>query len=214
MGVMTTSPDTVPEYSFKQRSSQAVAVAVIILGIGGAVAVLAGEGIAAFPLTAPLLLVAYLGWLLFWFPKVILNSVGVTLVNPLQTLMISWHSIILVEAKYAATILTPHGTYTAWAAPAPGMFGALRDARSADAANRSAESGRQYKSMRAGEVPGTASGSVVQRIRQVLDRRAEAGVNDVGLTESLRVVRRVHWIHLSVLLLLLVAAVAAPLLLT
>lgn len=185
----------------------------ILLGLGGAVATVAGEGVEALPLTVPLILVAYLGWLLFWFPKVMLDSDGVTLVNPLQTLKISWHSIIFVEAKYAATILTPHGKYTAWAAPAPGMFGALRDARSADAANRSAEAGRQFKSMRAGEVPGTASGSVIQRIRQVLDRRAEAGANDVEQTETLRVVRHVHWIHLSILLLLLVAAFAAPMLL-
>lgn len=213
MGVMTSSPDAVPEYSFRPRSSQAVAVAVILLGLGGAVATVAGEGVEALPLTVPLILVAYLGWLLFWFPKVMLDSDGVTLVNPLQTLKISWHSIIFVEAKYAATILTPHGKYTAWAAPAPGMFGALRDARSADAANRSAEAGRQFKSMRAGEVPGTASGSVIQRIRQVLDRRAEAGANDVEQTETLRVVRHVHWIHLSILLLLLVAAFAAPMLL-
>lgn len=214
MGVMTTSPDAVPEYSFRPRSSQAVALAVIILGLGGAVAIVIADGVAALPLTAPLVLVAYLGWLLFWFPKVVLDGEGVTLVNPLQTLRISWHSIILVEAKYAATILTPHGSYTAWAAPAPGMFGALRDARSADAANRSTESGRQYKSMRAGEVPGTASGSVVQRIRQVLDRRAEAEVNDIELTESLRVVRRFHWLHLSVLLFLILAAVAVPLLIS
>lgn len=213
MGVMTFSPDVVPEYSFRPRSSQAVAVAVIILGVGGSIATLASEGLAMLPMTAPLLLVAYLGWLLFWFPRVQLDSNGVRLVNPLQTLDISWHSIILVEAKYAATIVTPHGRYTAWAAPAPGMFGAMRDARSADAVNRKMEAGTRTTSMRAGEVPGTVSGSVIQRIRQVLDRRAEEGLIDVDLTETLRVTRRVHWVHLSVLLLLLVVAFTAPALL-
>ncbi|GAA4371893.1 hypothetical protein [Paeniglutamicibacter cryotolerans] len=187
-------------------------MAVIILCLGGTIATVLGEGPSAWPLAVPLVLVAYLGWLLFWYPRVGLEADVVRLVNPLQTLEISWHSIIHVEAKYAATIVTPHGRYTAWAAPAPGMFGALREARSADAANRKATEGQRFTSVRAGEVSDTPSGSVVQRIRQILERRADAGINDVEQTETLRVVRHIHVVHLAILLILIVASFALPVL--
>ena len=47
-------------------------------------------GPAALSGAAPLLLIAYLGWLLFWRPAVVVHDAGVTLENPFRSIDVPW----------------------------------------------------------------------------------------------------------------------------
>lgn len=190
---------------YRPRGSRLIAATIAVLSLIGVFATVAAADPQGWRSIAPLLLIAYLAWWLLWYPRVTLDNEGVRLTGPVATVDISWHSVIHVEAKYAATIVTPHGRYTAWAAPAPGILAAAAEARGADRSHPDARD----RSVRVGELGGTASGDVVARIREIVARRAEAGVLDAVLTESLRPVRRVHVVLLSVLAVLVVASVAA-----
>ena len=48
------------------------------------------------------------------------------LVNVLRTIDLPWPAIQLVDTKWALTLVTAYGKFTAWAAPAPGGMASAR----------------------------------------------------------------------------------------
>ena len=70
-------------------------------------------------------LVAFLAWAGLWRPFVRVTDDGVTLGNVLSTTEVPWAALIQVETQYALTLVTPHGRYSATAAPAPGRLAAV-----------------------------------------------------------------------------------------
>lgn len=182
----------------------------MVLAAVGAVAILASGSLHAWPACLPLVLVGYAAWLMFWLPRVDVHDDGVTLVNPLQTLVVPWSAIILVDTKYAMTLVTPKRRYAAWAAPAPGVVSALRDARRSAKTESRDGSGARYKSIRPGDQHSSDSGAVAAVVRGRLERLAEAGALDVETTEDAVARRRIHWVHIAALLVLLVLALTLP----
>ena len=59
-------------------------------------------------------------WAAVLAPEVVVDDGGVRLVNVLRTIDLPWPSIQAVDTKWALTLITAYGRFTAWAAPAPG----------------------------------------------------------------------------------------------
>ncbi|WCI08535.1 PH domain-containing protein [Arthrobacter sp. OVS8] len=85
----------------------------------GIVVTVITAGPAALAGTAPLLLIAFLGWQLFWMPAVVVHERGVTLENPFRSVVVPWEALVHVDTRFALTLVTAHKSYAAWAAPAP-----------------------------------------------------------------------------------------------
>ena len=71
-------------------------------------------------------------WATFWRPSVEVSDGGVRLVNVTRTIDVPWPAITGIETRWALTLLTAYGKFTAWAAPAPGR-GPMRKATRVDA---------------------------------------------------------------------------------
>ena len=196
-----TSNDPGSATVYRPRGSQILAAALIALCAVGLASLAFTRGGPSWSMASLLVLIGYVAWWLLWFPCVRIDDEEVRLVNPLSTVRISWHSVIHVEARFAATITTPHGRFAAWAAPAPGMVTAMSEARRRR--GEAGETGRGGREVPVGELPGTASGNVAQHVREVMEQRAESGDHDPALTESLRSTRHVHVLLLSVLVVLI-----------
>lgn len=207
---MTSASQTSRDFSFRPRGPRVLAVVLMVLAGMGAVAILASGSLHFWPACLPMVLAGYAAWLMFWLPRVDVHDEGVTLVNPLQTLVVPWSAIILVDTKYSMTLVTPKRRYSAWAAPAPGVVSALRDARRSAKAETRDGSGARYKSVRPGDQRSSDSGVVADVVRRRLERMAEAGSLDVEATDSVKARRSIHWVHLGVLLVLLVVGLTLP----
>ena len=102
--------------------------AVVIAAICAAtlVALFATDGLDALPPLPWLALVAGACWAMFWRPEVAVDDGGVRLVNVLRTIDLPWPAILAIDTKWALTLITAYGRFTAWAAPAPGIHEAMR----------------------------------------------------------------------------------------
>jgi hypothetical protein len=92
---------------------------VVFAGLQGG----ADDALLVLPWTA---LVAGACWATFWRPRVEVSDAGVRIVNVTRTIHIPWPALHAIETKWALTLVTAYGRYTAWSAPAPGARGALR----------------------------------------------------------------------------------------
>lgn len=207
---MTSASPTTGDFTFSPRGPRVLAVALLVLAGAGAVAILATGSLYAWPACLPMILVGYAAWLMFWLPRVVVHDAGVTLVNPLQTLVVPWSTIIMVDTKYAMTLVTPKHRYAAWAAPAPGVISALRDARSSAKTERRDGTGARYQSVRPGDQRSSDSGAVAAVVRRRLERLAEAGALDIEATANTKATRSIHWFHIAALLVLVVLSLTVP----
>lgn len=146
-----------------------------------AIVVLAGNGLREFLQMAPwLTLVAGICWAAFWRPHVAVSDGGVRLVNVLRTIDLPWPSIEAIDTKWSLSLVTAYGKFTAWAAPAPGVRGAFRAARTD--VKRLPSSTYAGEGVRPGDLPSSASGEVAVRIRQRWEALRHAGhLNDPRL---------------------------------
>jgi hypothetical protein len=177
---------------FRPRSSRWIlAVAGIIVGVGlvGSIVV---SGFQALVTASPLLAVAGVAWWLFWYPAVIVGPAGVELRNPVRTVEVPWAALIHVDTKYALKLITPTGSYTAWAAPAPGVRGA-HAGKPEHMQNLPSSSYGAGGSVRPGDLSNTDSGLAALLVRSEWQRRVDNGLIDVDATESARVERRINW---------------------
>lgn len=68
-------------------------------------------------------------WATFWRPRVEVSDGGVRIVNVTRTIDLPWPAIEGVETRWALTLVTAYGRFTAWAAPSAGRAPARRAAR-------------------------------------------------------------------------------------
>lgn len=170
---------------FKPRTSiWFTAVAVLVAG-GGLMSVVLSEGPSGLLTGWPLVGVAYLGWWLFWYPAVLLTPESVILRNPVSTVHVPWASLIDIDTRYALKLVTPGGSYTAWAAPAPGVWGthAGRPEHLTDLPSTSYGVGG---SVRPGDLRNTDSGSAAYLVRSRWQELVERGAVDVDAPGRVR----------------------------
>ncbi|WP_309105897.1 PH domain-containing protein [Arthrobacter sp.] len=182
--------------------------AVAVFGI--VVSVLSG-GTAALAGILPLLFVAYLGWLLFWRPAVIVSDTGVTLENPFRVVEVPWEALVDVDTRYSLTLITPRGKYSAWAAPAPGIWGA-RNAHPGHLRGLPESSYGPGNSVRPGDLKSTDSGAAAQIVRGRWQQLLESGSVESGRAEKTPVRSAVVWSRIGVAVILAGAGYGAILL--
>jgi hypothetical protein len=152
--------------------------------------------------TGPLLLIAYLGWLLFWRPSVVVHDAGVRLENPFRSVMVPWAALVHVDTRYALTLVTPSRSYGAWAAPAPGIWGG-RNARPEDLRGLPGTTYGPGNSVRPGDLKSTDSGQAAQLVRTRWQQLVESGAIDAGNAAATPVTINVRWLDVGGTVLLL-----------
>jgi hypothetical protein len=180
------------------------AIAVIVAG-GGLISVVAVDGPAGLLTGWPLIGVAFGGWWLFRYPAVIFGNHGVTLRNPLATVRVPWSALIDVDTKYALKLVTTSGSYTAWAAPAPGVWG-THAGKPEHVTNLPATSYGPGGSIRPGDLKGTDSGYAAYIARSRWQHLVESGELDVDSPEHTR--KSWNWPCIAVMVLLMAVGAA------
>lgn len=175
---MGSSSDTVGATVFRPRTSTWFTGIAVLVAAGGLVSAVGTGGWAALSGAWPLVGIAYVGWWLFWYPAVAFADDAVTVRNPLATVRVPWGALIDVDTKYALRLVTPTGSVTAWAAPAPGVWG-THAGRPEDVTNLPATSYGPAGSIRPGDLRNTDSGLAAYLVRSRWQHLVEAGAVDV-----------------------------------
>ncbi|WP_138442403.1 PH domain-containing protein [Sinomonas susongensis] len=198
---------TGPVDVFKARSNKILAVVLWALAAFGLVVTLAQSGIGGLRFVAPLAFMAFGGWALFWRPAVVVSDAGVELVNPLRQIGVPWEALAFVDTKYALTLITGAGRYSAWAAPAPGVMG-TRHARPDNLIGLPASSYGPGQSVRPGDLSHTVSGQAALLVRRRWADLVERGLVEGGRVDETSVTRRATWWILAVAVVLAGATLA------
>ncbi|XAS66315.1 PH domain-containing protein [Micrococcaceae bacterium Sec5.7] len=202
---MSTVPHAGNAEIFKARTNKWFAwISWLVAAFGLLVTVLTG-GPGALVGAGPLLLIAFLGWLLFWRPAVVVDDAGVTLENPFRSVAVPWAALVNVDTRYALTLVTPGKSYASWAAPAPGIWGG-RNARPEDLQGLPGTSYGPGQSVRPGDLRGTDSGQAAQLVRTRWQELVEGGSLDTGTAENTPVTVTVRWTELGASVLLIAAS--------
>jgi hypothetical protein len=208
MGGMSSAPHAGHVEVFKARTNKWFAGLAWAVAGFGLVVTAATAGPAALAGTAPLLLIAFLGWQLFWMPAVVVHDGGVTLENPFRSVLVPWAALVHVDTRFALTLVTAEKSYTSWAAPAPGIWGG-RNARPGDLQGLPATTYGPGKSVRPGDLKSTDSGQAAQLVRARWQALVESGDLAAGdaATTAVQVTHR--WAAVAAGVLLLAASVWA-----
>jgi len=175
------------------------------VAVVGLVVTVASAGAAALSSTAPLLLIAVLGWQLFWMPAVVVHDGGATLENPFRSIEVPWAALVHVDTRYALTLVTAQKSYAAWAAPAPGIWGG-RNARPEDLQGLPDTSYGPGRSVRPGDLKSTDSGQAARLVRTRWRELVESGSLATADADTAAVAVRPRWAAIGVDVLLLAAS--------
>lgn len=194
--------------SFRPAFGRGLSIATaVIVALGLAGFVMEGDLNVVLRFSWPLILLAVLAFVLFWFPRVDVAEHEVTVRNVFTTVHVPWPAIENVDTKYSLTLYTPEGKVTAWASPAPNRYaaqaGTLKDARLAAQASGT--------SPRPGDLPSTQSGAIALVIRTHWEDLRAQGLLDAGY-EPGSVRTEYHVITIVVVAALAVATVLGVLL--
>jgi hypothetical protein len=205
MGGMSSVPDAGNVEIFKARTNKWFAWLAWAVAAFGVAATVASAGVAGLLGTAPLLLVAFLGWQFFWIPAVVVHDGGVTLDNPFRSVLVPWAALVHVDTRYALTLVTAGKSYAAWAAPAPGIWGG-RNARPEDLRGLPDSSYGPGKSVRPGDLKTTDSGQAARLVRMRWQALVETGTLAAGEAATTAVTVKPRWRAISAAVLLLAAS--------
>jgi len=156
----------------------------------------------------PLAAIAYVAWWFAWYPAVVVSEHGVTLRNPLRTTLVPWASLVTVETKYALTLVTASGRYSAWSAPAPGLFSVQR-AQPDHVRGLPETTYGPGQSVRPGDLANSDSGAAAYHVRQRWAAVMASGGAEPGMADAVPVHSTVNWKMLAIGLSLVAAGVLA-----
>ncbi|MEZ2388901.1 PH domain-containing protein [bacterium RCC_150] len=189
---MSREPRTGNVEKFKARTSKQLAWTCWAIAVLGVFITLVVGGAGALPGAAPLMLIAFLGWLLFWRPTVIVGDSGVTLENPYKTIHVPWEALVQVDTRYALTLMTPRRKYAAWAAPAPGIWGG-RNARPEHLKGLPGTTYGPRSSVRPGDLKNTDSGAAAFLVRSRWEDLVETARVEPGMADDAAVTVAIGW---------------------
>jgi hypothetical protein len=195
--------------TFTTRSSRALAVLTWGLAATGLALTLGTAGLAGARFAAPFLLLAVAGWVMFWRPAVVVSDAGVELRNPFRSIGVPWDALAHVDTKYALTLVAGGRRFTAWAAPAPGIWGA-RNARPEHLRGLPESTYGPARSVRPGDLAHTHSGQAAAVVRERWAEALASGAARAGRADATPVVRRTAWPEAAATALLAVATLLTP----
>lgn len=132
----------------------------------------------------------YLAWLVFWRPRVQVTPDAVVVVNPFRTVRVPFAALVDVSTQFALTLVTPHLSIRAWAAPGPGRHKALMSGPDA-VENLPANAYDARKAVRIGDLRGSASGTAGELVRERWQRLVETEALELGVADTTPV--DTHW---------------------
>ncbi|WP_461476286.1 PH domain-containing protein [Microbacterium sp. HJ5] len=169
--------------TFRPRGSQILAWAAIGVCALGLVFIAVTEGVPALLLWSwPIVLVAWLAWIVYVRPYVRVNEAFIEVGNVFRTHRVPWSDVADVDSRYALTVTTTGGrSIRAWAAPAPSARQAMSTRREEVAAVPGDGDFR-----RPADAEGTPSGDAAAIVRRTLLQYRRSGAGDaVGGTVSM-----------------------------
>jgi hypothetical protein len=193
---------------FQPRVSRLFAWTCWAVTSSGVVATFVAGGPGALGGAAPLLFVAYLGWVLFWRPAVVVSDTGVVLENPFRVVEVPWEALVQVDTRYSLTLITPRRKYSAWAAPAPGIWGG-RNAHPDHLRGLPESSYGPGNSVRPGDLKNTDSGAAAQIVRKRWQQLLENGVVESGHAAETNVRSTIVWSRIAIAVVLAAAGYGA-----
>ena len=158
----------------------------------------------------PVALVVVAIWAAYWWPAVIVAPSGVSVKNILRTIDLPWPAIQRIDTRFALTLYTAYGSYSAWAAPAPGRAEVARSGAKSVFREHSRglpESTVVAGTMGPGDLPNSPSGAAAMLVRSRWEELRDAGLLDDPRLERSRPVVHWHWGTIAALALLAVASV-------
>lgn len=181
----------------------------IVVAAGSGAAVLVQSGFVAMLQTLPwLALFAPLCWAIFWRPKVVVSDAGVRLVNVARTVDVPWPALVEVQTKFALTLVTAYGSFTAWAAPAPSGHSTVHTVIGSSTAGRASRPRFDREALPMSERPDSPSGDAAAMVRRRWDQLREAGFLDDPRLEHAEIPVTWHVCTLVVFTLLATAGAA------
>ena len=184
-------------------------MATTVLGVGALGAGLVADPGEMVPFVAPVVLVVVWTWAAYWRPAVIVTPAGVELRNVTRTVHLPWPTITLVDTRFALTLHTAYGAYSAWAAPAPSRSRVVN--RDQSELRHLPQDLLQDGTIGPGDLPSSASGAAALIIRRRWAELRDAGLLDDPKVEHRRPQVTWHTATLVALGVLLAASVAVPL---
>lgn len=191
--------------SFRPTFGRVLSVLAAIIAALGLVGILAsGEPWGLLRYGWGLLLLAALGFVLFWLPRLDVEEHAITVRNVFSTVTLPWPAIQRIDTKYALTLYTADGKVTVWASPAPNRY-ASQVSSTSDTRAAAKDSGG---SIRPGDLIHTASGAAAFVIRRHWqDLRDDGFLDDDAVVEEGSVRRSIHVRTIVVLAVLAAATV-------
>ncbi len=179
---------------FRPTFGRVLAGAIVAMCAVGLVLSVVHDGLSAVWQIGPwLMLVAVAVWATYWRPQVAIDDGGVHVVNVLRTIDLPWPSIQRVDTKWALTLITAYGKYTAWAAPAPGGLATARAASKGTLKGLPESTYGPGQSIRPGDVPSSPSGAAAAEVRRRWEDLRDAGHLDDPHLEFDRPPVHWHW---------------------
>lgn len=174
------------------------ATIVVLCAVGLASLAVTGDWPAVGRTVWPLALFSVLAVALFWRPRILIEDHGVTVVNVLRTIEVPWPAILRIDTRFSLTLFTAERKIPVWAAPSPGIRGAVAIERS-DVRNLSESAYGPGDSVRPGDSVTTPSGQVAFVLRRHWEALRDAGHLDSGVVEPGSLKVAVHWATIAIL---------------
>jgi Bacterial PH domain len=156
----------------------------------------------------PLLLSGFLCWMLFWSPSVTVDPGGVVIRNLVREHRLTWPSIREIDTKFALTISTSAGKFTAWSAPAPSILQSTTATR-LDLEHLPDTTYDARGGIRPGALPMSDSGQASLVVRGRYEELRNAGHLDNPVIEGTGVVTRWLWPNVVIVIALTIATLLA-----
>lgn len=190
--------------SFHSRFNRVLAVCVWILCLGAVLAVIVAGDLRNVSLVPVVALASLLAWVGLWRAAITVDDSVIEVRNAFSTVIVPWAALIQVDTKYALTLVTPHGSYTSTAAPAPSRLTLLLSRRDADAVQPDVAVGGR---LRPGDIPSTDSGAAAIIVRRRWQQLRDEGRIELGAADRTPVLRHWHWTTIILSAVLLAAGV-------
>ncbi|TFB50360.1 PH domain-containing protein [Cryobacterium tagatosivorans] len=196
-------------FHYRPLFGRILAAAIVVLCLVGLAGLAVAGDWANLVRTAwPLAFFGALAVALFWRPRIMIEEHGVTVVNVLRTIEVPWPAIQRIDTRFSLTLFTPGRKVPVWAAPSPGIRGAVAVER-ADVRNLGESAYGPGHSVRPGDSVSTPSGQVAFVLRKRWEALRDAGHLDSGAIEEGSVKVTPHWATIAALGVLFAGTVAS-----
>ncbi|HRN28110.1 MAG TPA: PH domain-containing protein [Terrimesophilobacter sp.] len=191
--------------SFHSRFNRFLAISVWALCAAAIAAVIAAGEARFFSMVPFAAAVGLLAWAGLWRVAIVIDDQLIELRNAFSTVLVPWAALVQVDTRFALTLITPSGSFTSTAAPAPSRLTTMLSKRDIESVPRDVP---VDGAVRPGDIPSTDSGAAAILIRRRWRELLDAGRVELGVADRTPVLRHVHWTTIVVSGGLLVAAIA------